>query len=542
MRKSRLLTAILIFMMLFLPLYTYGAEEKSDIIASPDNAETVKEGATAKSDGIVGDDSENTRSYVPEAKTNSERVEKSVSAKSAGDIAKTLGAVGALTVYLYGHDDIKAKWSKVSGATGYRVYYKKASSKTWSYRNTLNNYYELTDLTDGCRYMIRVVPYIKDSRGSKYLSRKEATVKSIYTLKRLMVSSVSRSGLEKVNVKWNNIQGETGYQISRSSSKTGTYIISTYKTTTGRQKSVKAKIDRCYYYKVRAYKDSGSIRVYGPWSYVKSYKVSRNYYPKAVRLEKDGKWLDLRKLSGQKLYGYDIFQGSCTDGKYGYYVLYNKKAEKCKIVKIRLSDYEIVRVSGVLNIHHGNSIAYNSSTKRIAAVHMSRYSKRIAIINPITLTVERDKDIDVPLILSGATIFQTKAIEGFNAIAYDTSKKQYILRIRKSGNFLVTDGYLNPVKYIVPKVKKEKDKIYAGMGMVNGYIASEQAPEIVGSGYNAVKLYTREGEYVGCINISKSYELESVFYAGGYGYAAFYHSYYSNGKFMRNNYIYRFAI
>lgn len=542
MKKSRSLIAILIFMMLLLPLYTYGAEEKSDIPESHDSIGTVKAEPTAESDGKGGADSENTKSCVPEVKTNSEHVEKFVSAKSAVDIVKTLGAVRSLTVYLYGHDDIKAKWSKVSRATGYRVYYKKASSKTWSYRNTLNNYYKLTDLTDGCRYVVKVVPYIKDNKGIKHLSKKEATVKSIYTLKRLTISSVSRIGLEKVNVKWNNIQGETGYQISRSSDKTGTYIISTYKTTTGRQKSVKSKIDKCYYYKVRAYKDSGSIRVYGPWSYVKSYKVSRNYYPKAVRLEKDGKWLDLRKLSGQKLYGYDIFQGSCTDGKYGYYVLYNKKAEKCKIVKIRLSDYEIVRVSGVLNIHHGNSIAYNSSTKRIAAVHMSRYSKRIAIINPITLTVERNKDIDVPLILSGATIFQTKAIEGYNAIAYDTSKKQYILRIRKSGNFLVTDGYLNPVKYIAPKVKKEKDKIYAGMGIVNGYMASEQAPKIVGSGYNTVKLYTREGEYVGCINISKSYELESVFYAGGYGYAAFYHSYYSKGKFMRNNYIYRFAI
>lgn len=205
---------------------------------------------------------------------------------------------------------------------------------------------------------------------------------------------------------------------------------------------------------------------------------------------------------------------------------------------------EIIRVSGILGIHHGNSLAYNSSTKKIAAVHMSGYSKRIAIINPDTLRLEKNKDIDVPLILKGASIFQTRAIEGFNAIAYDAANMQYILRIRKTGNFLVTDKYLNTVRHIVPNVKMESGRIYAGIGMINGYIASEQASSNTGtfSRYNIVRLYSREGKYAGCINIRKGYELESVFYTGGFGYAAFYHSYNLNGKLMRNNYIYRFPI
>ena len=76
----------------------------------------------------------------------------------------------------------------------------------------------------------------------------------------------------KVKVSWINISGETGYQISKSTKKSGTNIVSTYKTTSGTYKKVSATKGKNYYYKVRAYKVVNGKKIYGPWSSVKLFK------------------------------------------------------------------------------------------------------------------------------------------------------------------------------------------------------------------------------------------------------------------------------
>ena len=79
--------------------------------------------------------------------------------------------------------------------------------------------------------------------------------------------------LKKTKVKWKDIPGQSGYQISKSTKKTGTNIVSTYKTTGGTSKKLDAKTHKTYYYKVRAYKVVGDKKIYGPWSDVKAYKL-----------------------------------------------------------------------------------------------------------------------------------------------------------------------------------------------------------------------------------------------------------------------------
>ena len=76
----------------------------------------------------------------------------------------------------------------------------------------------------------------------------------------------------KVKVSWTNISGETGYQISKSTKKSGTSIVETYKTTSGKSKTISATKGKTYYYKVRAYKVVDGKKIYGPWSSVIKYK------------------------------------------------------------------------------------------------------------------------------------------------------------------------------------------------------------------------------------------------------------------------------
>ena len=70
-----------------------------------------------------------------------------------------------------------------------------------------------------------------------------------------------------VSLKWDSCVGVTGYEVYRTTTKTGTYTkVATVKTTS--YKNTGLKSGETYYYKVRAYKTVGSTKIYGNYSAV----------------------------------------------------------------------------------------------------------------------------------------------------------------------------------------------------------------------------------------------------------------------------------
>ncbi len=186
--------------------------------------------------------------------------------------AKDLASTSKVYVSLCGYDDVKVSWNSVSGAGGYYVYYKKSTSKSYTYAGkTTSTSYKLYNFTDGAKYTFRVYPCVKDGNGY-HKDGSYRTSSEIYMLKKVTSVKAVRSGT-KVKVSWSNISGESGYQISRSTKKTGTNIVKTYSTTSGKYYSVSATKGKTYYYKVRAYKTVSGKKIYGPWSTV--YKFRR---------------------------------------------------------------------------------------------------------------------------------------------------------------------------------------------------------------------------------------------------------------------------
>lgn len=181
-----------------------------------------------------------------------------------------VGAPTSASASLTGYRDVKITWGKAANASGYNVYYKKASETSYTkLTSTTGLTYSKKGLASGTKHTFKIVPYMTVG-GVKYEGTASKTA-SVWTLKKLNTPTIVKSGT-KVKVKWNNIEGETGYQISQSTKKTGTTIVSTYATTTGSSKLINATKGKTYYYKVRAYKVVGSTKIYGPWSAVKAYK------------------------------------------------------------------------------------------------------------------------------------------------------------------------------------------------------------------------------------------------------------------------------
>lgn len=171
-----------------------------------------------------------------------------------------------------GYDDVKVSWKKVTGADSYRVYYKRSTSTSYTVLTTTTKLSATKkNLADGVKYTFKVVPCYKD--GSKTVEGFYSKKASVYTLKKLAAPKVSKVNSKKVKVSWANINGESGYQISRSTKKTGTNIVSTYSTTSGKTKTLSVTKGKKYYYKVRAYKTVDGKKIYGPWSNVKAYTL-----------------------------------------------------------------------------------------------------------------------------------------------------------------------------------------------------------------------------------------------------------------------------
>lgn len=208
---------------------------------------------------------------VPCKKTNG-KYEKSGNYKTVSiQTIHNLAAPKTVTANLYGHNDIKISWSKVTNAKAYDVYYKTASAKKYTYLGrTPNNTYKKANLNEGVRYYFKIVPC--SYANNKCYADDSYKTANTYTLKKVQLTKVKRHNSSKVKVQWKNIAGESGYQVSCSTKKNKTQIVSTFNSTNATSKVISVKKGKTYYYKVRSFKTVNGNKIYGPWSAVKSYK------------------------------------------------------------------------------------------------------------------------------------------------------------------------------------------------------------------------------------------------------------------------------
>lgn len=168
-----------------------------------------------------------------------------------------VGKVKAVQKTSFETNKITLKWDKVSGATGYYVYYRNAdkTNKFTKIADIKSNGCTVSKLEHTTQYHFMVSAYVEQD-GIKYEGegriKKTATQSGKVTGLSLMRSS------SIIQFKWNKNAKATGYRIYRASGKTnGKYVL--YKTiknnSTTQFQDTNIELGRAYYYSVRPYRD-----------------------------------------------------------------------------------------------------------------------------------------------------------------------------------------------------------------------------------------------------------------------------------------------
>lgn len=250
-------------------------------------------------------------------------------------------------------------------------------------------------------------------------------------------------------------------------------------------------------------------------------------YSTMVPLTKAGSAVpfDLRTAAGQKLFGYDTLQGACANGGFGYFTLFNRNKDKCRIVKVELSSLNVVKVSGPLPIYHANNLTYNTRKNLLLATCCQVKDKRAVFIDPVTLTVVSKKDIKLKASKKIPKSVVRK-YKGFTAIAYNEKHDCYVGRLRGDNNVIIFNSKLKPVRYVKLKGKRTS-LLNQGMESVDDYIYDVRSFKGKYK-YSLVTIHTMSGKYVGKMKFpygnKPGNELECIFHDGGRFYAGFYYT------------------
>lgn len=222
-------------------------------------------------------------------------------------------------------DSVTVEWNLAENATEYKISYKEASAKEYTYAGkTSGTSYTVAGLKDGTKYAVQVT----SSDGTK--DGVGRTIFDAVTLPDRVEGLRQKSWyyfIHKLMMEWNKKSGESGYEVSLYDSKGKR--LKQAAATSGYISFSDVK-DSVYTVQVRSYTEFNGKKYYSSVSSV-------NCIPQA-RLNKvklSGKKLSLawKKVSGAT--GYKIYVSTKKDKGYKLAKTVGKKSGKCTLTKIK---------------------------------------------------------------------------------------------------------------------------------------------------------------------------------------------------------------
>lgn len=233
----------------------------------------------------------------------------------SGDSASVEGRTAKKTKIKYavsnGNNQIEVNWGAVSGAYGYRI--KRSTSKNGTYNviATVNGKnkttYQDKNVKTAKTYYYKVET-INKVNGKKGYSGDSAVV-SAKTLKTTSITAVKATGSTSVRLEWKAVDGASGYQIYRSTSKDSGYkkVGQVKGKNTKKYEDKTLEAGKTYYYQVRAYKSNSAKNGVASFSKAqKAWTIKQVVFSQITSDSKNQVTLGWKKVS--KAQGYDIYR------------------------------------------------------------------------------------------------------------------------------------------------------------------------------------------------------------------------------------------
>ena len=230
-------------------------------------------------------------------------------------VKPNVGAIKNLKRTQYTTNSLSFKWDKVSGATGYVIYYRNNDAhKNFSrFTYVKSNACTLKKIRTATWYDVKVAAYVEHD-GVKY-EGKSQTYRTA-TLPNAVSVSLKESGAA-ITLSWSKNSQATGYKIYRMSGDTkGRYVlyktITSNSTTSFRDKGVKN--GRAYYYQIRAYRAIKKNTYYSSPSTIRCVAGLN-----AVNFKTDTRLSRVNLTWGKAMTtptAYEIFYSTSKNGKY----------------------------------------------------------------------------------------------------------------------------------------------------------------------------------------------------------------------------------
>lgn len=194
-----------------------------------------------------------------------------------------------------------------------------------------------------------------------------------------------------------------------------------------------------------------------------------------------------------------VAQGAASDGKHFYIVMRNSADTKAVVYKYDMAGKYLVAQSEEFNGGHCNDMTYDAAKDLAIVAHGQSQGKILTPLNASTMEVLPNIDITV----------------GSGAITYNQSRKSYAIS-QGGSSFYVTDGDF----YVKLSTSRTDATGYTaqGMGSDDSYVYFPMS----GSKDNVLVVYDWEGKFVTTLTVPVALESESMFYAAGRYYVAFY--------------------
>ena len=232
--------------------------------------------------------------------------------------AASLGKVNNVAVVSSDDDEIKLKWNRVSGASGYQVYVRTAVNGTWRLAETTTDLREdVDDLIDARGYWLKVRAY-KNTSGGKVYGPFSAVVKTSTDPDEVQDLSLQKVSSKKVKLSWNKVPGAEGYRVYKYNESTGKWDRVAKTSKTSKQVSVSAAGGERF--RVKAYTEYKDKRYYGDPSDSVKYVVNKANNGSVSAAQ--AKQIALKDAGLSSVYGCEI-EKDWENGRYVYEISFH---------------------------------------------------------------------------------------------------------------------------------------------------------------------------------------------------------------------------